>query len=239
MTAETIITALAGQRGMALCPAHDDHNPSLSVAEKDGKLLVKCFAGCEQSAVIDALREKGLWPEGERQEQKREIVCTYSYTDEHGELLYEIVRYDPKDFRQRFPDGRGGWVWKKHPRQVLYHLPEVLEAPIVFLVEGEKDCETLREYGFVATTNAGGSNAPWLDLFTKTLAGREVIIIPDNDKPGRDWCVRLVRALTGHVAKLIVLTLDDPKCKDVSDWFAAGHNETELIYMLDGDGVTR
>src|ERR1035437_6518634 len=86
---------------------------------------------------------------------------TYGYTDERGELLYQIVRFEPKGFSQRYPDGNGGWAWKKHPRQVLYHLPEVLESPIIFLPEGEKDCETLREGGFVATTNAGGAQAPW------------------------------------------------------------------------------
>lgn len=42
----------------------------------------------------------------------RRIVATYDYTDAHGELLFQVVRYHPKDFRQRRPDGKGGWVWK-------------------------------------------------------------------------------------------------------------------------------
>ena len=60
--------------------------------------------------------------------------------------------------------------WRKHPSQVLYHLPEVLEAPIIFLTEGEKDAEKLREHGFVATTNAGGAGAHWLPEFTESAA---------------------------------------------------------------------
>jgi CHC2 zinc finger len=84
-------------------------------------------------------------------------IASYDYKDADGELLYQVCRHDPKDFTQRYPDGRGGWVWKKHPNQVLYRLREVLENPIIFICEGEKDCETLRDHGFVATTNAGGA----------------------------------------------------------------------------------
>jgi hypothetical protein len=51
-------------------------------------------------------------------------------TDEHGSLLYQPVRYDPKDFKQRSPDGQEGSLWKKGPRQVLYRLGEVIETPV-------------------------------------------------------------------------------------------------------------
>ncbi len=104
--------------------------------------------------------------------------------------------------------------------------------PIIFLVEGERDSETLRSYGFVATTNAGGAQAPWLDTYTETLRDREVILIPDNDIAGRERMLRIARALTGNVAKLVILTLDDPGVKDITDWFAAGHSEVELVTML-------
>jgi len=80
---------------------------------------------------------------------------------------------------------------------------EVLQAPIVFVVEGEKDVETLRDYGFVATTNAGGAEAPWLPQFTQALRGREVILLPDNDGPGRKRVLNIARALLGKVARLL------------------------------------
>ena len=167
--AVVIVRALNARRcgsgWMAKCPAHDDHKPSLSIQEKDGKVLVHCHGGCSQGSVIDALSGLGLWqPEAVA---NRQIVAAYGYTDEHGKLLYEVVRYEPKDFKQRRPDGWGSWDWKKGERQVLYRLPEVLEAPIVFLVEGEKDVETLREYGFVATTNAGGADAKWCPVLAR------------------------------------------------------------------------
>jgi len=166
------------------------------------------------------------------------ILATYDYTDEAGNLLYQVVRFAPKDFRPRYPDGCGGWVWKKHPHQVLFHLREVMEAPIVFVVEGEKDVETLRSYGFVATTNAGGAKVPWLPEFTAALAGREVIIIPDNDTPGRQRALTIARALLGKVARLAVLELEGG-VKDATDWFEHGHSELELIAQLDGEEVAR
>lgn len=139
-----------------------------------------------------ALKAKGLWPVP--QPQARTIVATYEYRDRAGKLLYEVVRTEPKGFFQRRPDGYGGWINRKGKHQVLYRLCEVLEAPIVFCVEGERDVETLRSYGFVATTNAGGAEAPWLLQYTEALRSREVILIPDNDTPGRKRVARLARA---------------------------------------------
>jgi hypothetical protein len=138
MTAEHIAKQLHGRKSgvgwMARCPAHNDNNPSLSLTDADGKVLVHCHAGCEQRAVVDALRALGLWPEDEK---RSVIVATYDYTDESGGLLYQVVRFDPKDFRPRYPDGYRGWIWKKHPRQVLYHLPEILAQTVT--VVGKAD----------------------------------------------------------------------------------------------------
>jgi putative DNA primase/helicase len=234
---DEIVRALGGRRSgagwIARCPAHEDRNPSLSVSVRDGKILVHCHAGCDQRAVVEALKALGLWPEREEQAAGRRIVAEYSYTDEGGALLYQVVRFEPKEFKQRRPDGKGSWIWKKHPRQVLYHLPEVLEASIVFIVEGEKDVETLRDQGFVATTNAGGAKAPWLESYTETLRGRECILIPDNDRVGWERVTKIAKALLGTAARIRVLDLPRDY-KDISDWFAAGHSECELIVKLEG-----
>jgi DNA primase len=222
---------------MARCPAHADHNPSLSIKEgESGKILVHCFGGCEQEAIVDALRELGLWP-GSEQQRHRTVVVEYPYTDENGKLLYQVVRMVPKTFFQRSVDGNGNWTNRKGKRQVLYRLREVLQAPIVFVVEGERDVESLREHGFVATTNAGGANAPWLPEYTVALQGREVILIPDNDTPGRQRVARIAHALYGRVTRLAILTLED--AKDITEWFEKGHSECELIRLLDSDEVSK
>ena len=234
MTVESLARALeatrSGSNWMAKCPAHDDKNPSLSIREEEGKVLVHCHAGCAQRDVIDALKSLGIW-EPELTGKSR-IVETYDYTDDGGTLLYQVLRYEPKNFKQRRPDGSGGWIWQKGQKLVLYRLPEVLESPIVFVVEGERDVETLREYGFVATTNAGGANARWLPQYTDALKGREVILIPDNDVPGRKRAFSIAQALLGNVGNLIYLELSEGK--DVTDWFSRGHSELELVAQIEG-----
>lgn len=248
MTAASIAEALGGRRSgsqyVARCPAHDDSNPSLSISEKDGRLLVKCHAGCEQTAVVFALRACGLWPDANTSGQwvdwqngiryHREWGTPrieYRYTDEAGEHLYSIVRFEPKTFRQGYWQG-GSWRWKKHPTQVLYRLREVLQNPIIFVVEGEKDVETLREHGFVATTNAGGAKATWLPAFSLALQGREVIVVPDDDDSGRKHARDVANNVLSHATSVRLLELED--AKDITDWFARGHSEVELIAVLEG-----
>jgi DNA primase len=237
MTAAEISQRLHGRRAgagyMACCPSHDDRNPSLSLKNENGKILVHCHAGCEQGAVVDALKALGLWPEREEWAGGR-IIAEYMYTDEAGDLLYQICRFEPKDFRPRFPDRAGGWIWKKHPCQVLYHLPEVLVNTIIFVVEGERDVETLRSRGFVATTNAGGAKAPWLPQYTAALRNRKVLIIPDNDRPGWKRALDISRAVLGTAAKIRLIDLPKEN-KDITDWFEAGHSECELIAMVEGE----
>lgn len=240
MNAAEIARRLRGRRSgaswLACCPAHDDKNPSLSLRDAEGTVLVHCHAGCEQSAVIAALSAVGLWPAQEPR-QRRRIIAEYSYTDEAGHLVYQVVRTDPKGFFQRRPDGHGGWINRKSSRQVLYRLREVLESPIVFVCEGEKDVETLREHGFVATTNAGGAEAPWLPGYTDALRGREVILLPDRDRPGRERAARIARALVGNVVRLTILELEG--AKDITEWFQRGHSECELIAQLEDSEVSR
>ena len=112
----------------ARCPAHEDHDPSLSINECDGKILLHCHTGCTPEAVCAALgiemRDLFMEPQS-----KSQIETVYEYTNEKSELLFQVVRFEPKGFRQRRPDGRGGWTWKLGDvRRVVYHLPEVLAA---------------------------------------------------------------------------------------------------------------
>ena len=119
----------------AKCPAHNDQRASLSFRDGDLALVVECHAGCTRGQIAGALgltvadlshHTNGRPP---HRGARGRIVATYDYHDEHGVLLYQAVRYEPKDFRQRKPDGVDGWSWKLGdvPR-VLYRLPEVLRV---------------------------------------------------------------------------------------------------------------
>ena len=184
-------------------------------------MLLHCHAGCPQEAVIAVLKARGLWVERER--DKSQIVKTYDYTDEKRKLLFQVVRFEPKNFRQRQPDDVGGWIWNlKGVKRVLYRLPEILEAvkagKIIYIVEGEKDVEKLVGLGLDATTNAGGAGK-WRDEYSQALIGAEVAIIPDNDEPGRKHADQVGRSLHTAGAKVKILELPDLSEKgDVSDW---------------------
>ncbi len=223
-----------GSDYVAKCPAHDDRNPSLSLKDADGRVLVHCHAGCEQQAVVEALRGLGLWPDRD-DNQKRIIVATYDYTDEAGTLLYQVVRYQPKDFKQRRPNGASGWVWTAGERQVIYRLREVVEAPIVFVAEGEMDCEALRDHGFVATTNSGGAGR-WRAEFGQDFRDKEVLILPDADPPGWRHALDVARSIVGIAARVKMIEL--PFAKDPAEWFEQGHSELELITLVEGGGET-
>ncbi len=156
--------------------------------------------GRPNGVAIEWLRAEGFDIEEPRQHTGRRIVVTYPYRDEHGNLLFEVCRFEPKDFRQRAPDGAGGWRWSlKGVRRVLYRLPELVAAApdvTVFLTEGEKDADRLASLGLIATTCPGGANK-WRSEYTETLSGRKVVILPDNDPAGAEHAETAKARLTG------------------------------------------
>jgi hypothetical protein len=156
---------------------------------------------------------------------KSKVVHRYDYTDEHGALLYQVERLEPKRFRQRRPDGKGGWIWKLDdvPR-VIYRWPELLQYPdgTVFVTEGEKDADRVASLGHCATTVACGK---WTDECVKALTGRDVLILEDADKAGREKALAAAQKLHGTAASIRIVRLPGltghPNNKDVSDWLDA------------------
>jgi 5S rRNA maturation endonuclease (ribonuclease M5) len=235
MTLEAILMRLKGARRTgngweALCPAHEDHSPSLSVCERDGKILLHDHGGCTTEAICEALgiEMRDLFTEAKLQAQ---IVATYDYTDEHGALLYQVVRFEPKGFRQRRPNGAGGWTWEvRGVRRVLYRLPEVLKAQSVIVVEGQKDVETARELGLVATTK-GAASAKWLPEYSEALRGKKIVIVPDSDEPGRkDVQQQIAPALAGKAESLKLLEM--PGAKDLSEWVEHDGTREALLELI-------
>jgi hypothetical protein len=178
------------------------------------------------------------------------IVASYDYKDETGKLLFQVVRFDPKDFRQRRPDGGGGWTWKLgNVRRVLYRLQELIKAvaegkPVV--VEGEKDVESLLRIGITATTNPGGASrsktgtGKWRKEYNTFLRGASVTLMPDNDDAGRAHMRHIAASLHGTARDIRILDLAEhwpdgkeaPAKADVSDWLAHGGIADELRDLI-------
>lgn len=220
----------------ARCPAHEDRHASLSVSEgEDGRALIRCHAGCSAEDVCAALGldVAELFPREERT-NGRGIVARYPYVDEEGGLLFEAVRFSPKDFRQRRPDGRGGWDWRLgDARRVLYRLPELLAAvergETVYIVEGEKDVHALERVGLVATCNPMGAGK-WRPEHAETLRGAaRVVVIPDADKAGRSHAEEVAGSLasSGVDVRVVDLAPEGPDGFDPSDYFQAATSDVE------------
>jgi len=188
------------------------------------------------------LTKNDLFPPKEKVEkEKLDLVATYDYRDADGTLLFQKQRFTNQDnrktFRQRRKDENGNWVYSLGDvPKVLYRLPEVIAAAqagdVVWVVEGEKDADTIKALGGTATTMPGGAGK-WLDIHTQALKGAEVYIVRDNDEVGTKHAVDVYHAL---VLQGITATLCKPfdGIKDVTDFVDAGH-DLEDLQIWDSD----
>ena len=222
MTAAQIVEHYGGKLGKCRCPAHDDKDPSLGVVERDGRVLVKCYSGCAQSDVIDALRRDGVWPEAS--------------DDAPRERSWKVRRPDGKHvehMRVDKADGKRIW-WKPALRPLkvcdlsLYAVDQVpRESHLVVITEGEPACDALLADGVPAVgTVTGASGCPG-DLAMRELVAtspRRIICWPDADDVGRRHMMRVQSALTRIAPNLRVDVLDPSalglvsKGDDAADW---------------------
>jgi hypothetical protein len=231
-----------GKGHRALCPCHNDHKPSLFVTEvSDGRILMNCRAGCKTTDILAKLgfTMADLFPDASEGTNKT-IEETYDYQNKDGNLLFQVIRYKPKDFRARRPDGNGGWIWSKEGiTPVLYHLPDVSRAvnsgTTIYLPEGEKDCDNLWDVGLIATTAPFGASSHWLSEYTDTLSGaKQVVVLPDNDEPGRKHVEDIVQKLHGKVESLKVVELPGLNIGgDITDWLKDGHTPDDLRQIVE------
>lgn len=195
--------------------------------------LIMHKRGCEKKLAVAWLSEtfpQDIAPAN----PSRRITAVYPYVNASAALLFEVVRFEPKDFRQRRPDGAGGYHWNlKGVEPTLYRLPDVLRAisenERVYIVEGEKDADHLAELGLVATCNPGGAGK-WKPQLSAILKGARVAIIPDNDDVGIEHAETIARHLHGLAANVKMLTLGEQGRKaDASDWLSRGGSVDELV----------
>ena len=241
----------SGKGWVALCPCRtDDTTPTLSVGEGDsGKVMLHCHrgGGCSFDEICAAINIKpadlmgdvNVKPQKsvlEPQKQQLTLVSTYKYRDESGNLLFEKQRFvdenGKKTFRQRKPAGPGKWTYSLGDvPKVLYNLPEVSKAikagAPIWIVEGEKDANTLTEMGIIATTPPNGAGS-WTALHTSQLSGAVSIdIIADNDEPGIKHAFDVYEELAsaGHDVRV----WRTPSSKDITEYLALGGSLDQLV----------
>jgi len=232
---------------LASCPCRDhgqgrgDRRPSLSIsAARNGGVVLSCHAGCRTEDIVAAFGLTMADLMGDKEEpneplvvmkKTRKIAATYTYRDEDGNRLYQVIRYEPKDFLQRRPDGHGDWVWKLGDVcRVLYRLPELIAAVAarqpVFVCEGEKDVEAIVSAGGIATCNPHGAGR-WRDEFSPFLHGADVTIVADRDKPGYDHAAAIAASLESCAAAVRIV--EAAVGKDAADHLAAGKTLEDFV----------
>jgi len=219
----------------------------------DGFIVHTFSPGDDPIHCKDYVREKVGGPprKGNAKASGETEVAAYNYTDEQGELLFQVVRFHPKTFRQRRPDGSGGWIWNlKGVRRVLYGFPQVIQAAApqviqaaakqqaIFICEGEKAVDALVKFGVTATCSSGGGGK-WRDSYARVLKDTHVVILPDNDEPGPKHAQQVASSLRGRAASVKVLELPGlPEKGDPFDWSASGGTADALSQLLQATEAT-
>lgn len=224
----------------AVCPAHDDHEPSLGIRDAGDRILVTCRSrSCAVESIVQAvgLTMADLWYDNRPKSGfQGEPEATYNYTDECGNLLFQALRYPGKKFSQRHFDAEEGkWVSNLEgvPR-VLYNLPQVLATAaaggVIYLCEGEKDAESIIKLGVTASCNPMGAGK-WREEYNKSLIGATVVVIQDKDEPGRHHAERVRDSL--RTAGIEVFVQEARTGKDATDHLEAGHTLGELVAVIE------
>ena len=221
---------------VALCPSHNDKSPSLTASFNSDKILVKCQAGCPFKEIVSALemKQSQFFSPKEHSPPKKVIQATYRYEDKDGGHVMDVVRFKPKDFRPKRPDGN---LTLDGVTRVPYRLPQLLagikEGRDIILLEGEKDCDNAEKFGLVATTFAGGSGK-WRKEYSEWFQDAKVICLPDNDDAGRKGMHHIASEISMVAESVRWLELPDvPEKGDLSDWLSIeGNDQTKLKELI-------
>lgn len=180
--------------------------------------------------ILELCQKAGIRTNGHDKSAGESGWIFYDYRDEKNDLLFQVVRKPGHKFLQRRPDGGGDWIWNlEGVRRVVYRLHELINHEgIVFVCEGEKDVDNVRALGLIATTNPGGAGK-WREEYSAYLSDRDVVILPDNDEPGRNHADLVERSLKITAKSVKVLKLPGLGDKeDVSDWIGRGGTREQL-----------
>ncbi len=227
-----------GESFRAPCPLHEGKDSrALKITEREGLLDLYCFAGCKPEEVLREIERRIDSGEGFRKPKEEplgEVVAEYEYRDQFGRVQYIKRRHIPKTFRIYAYDPSSGEFLPglNGHRPILYRYPEVLSADKVIITEGEKDSDNGRALGlegYAFTTNFDGAGN-WSQSYSQSLANKEIVIIPDNDPPGREHGRKVANSVAPFAKSVTVLEL--PEGKDLSDWIELGHTPEETLALI-------
>jgi len=244
------------------CPAHDDVKASLHIKQGDKpdgtgstKIVMNCKAGCTNEEILKALgasleeingrdRINMVRQKLEKCFELGEVTAIYDYRDQDDNYLYSKIRFltpeGEKEIRfarinyrlGSFEGGRGDLD------PTLYQLPELIRSieagyP-VYIVEGEKDVHTLRDQLHYRATTAGAAG-DWKRDYAKYFKGAMVVILPDNDEPGRKAAEEIRRDLLEYAYQVKVVRVSDLPHGDVTDYLTKEGGTPEALKKLISD----
>lgn len=210
----------SGSGYTASCPCHDDGTPSLSINERDGKLLVHCF-GCG-AGLPEVLVALGLPREAPADKPSGSVlIAEYYYGNELKKCKYR--KSDGSKYCVWYH--REGDQWRRGRNGIdpgLYCNGDLSATSVVYIVEGEKDAETLAQHGLTAVSLPDGANSKWCAAYEDELSGKDIIILPDNDKPGKQYAELCATKLEGKASRIRLVDLsaawpEIPDHGDISD----------------------
>ena len=242
-----------GNKVQCFCPAHRDEQASLTVTKGKKCTLFHCHAGCTLEDILSAagLEKKDTFYDTEPQRsnwrayvesrEKRRIEAVYNYVSYNGQYAFTKIRLEGKKLlygilkNERFSYG----LPRNTPRKSLKAIygsvqalnKAISESKPIFIVEGEKDVDTLMKQGYIAFTYGGVND--WQADFAELVEGADVVILADNDEPGKAVANTILRDIQSVVksAKIIIPMPDIPKA-DISDYFQAGRTKQEFEQMI-------
>lgn len=240
-----------------ICPAHDDKKESLSIKIAEDKILLHCHAGCSTVHILekigltlaDLFTDKNyniptswkdkikVWVNHDRSKLKLEDI--YPYTDMEGNVLYYKLRYEGKEIRHCKVENNNvifKGVTKEIEKQLYNNIvfKTLKEGDRIYIVEGEKDVHTLTRLDMPAVTPGGVKD--WREDFAELFKGLDVVILQDNDDPGRQFASQVKRDLEKYAAKCKIVTTSRLEHGDVTDYIEKeGHTKQELIDLIENE----
>lgn len=233
----------------AICPCHNDKQASLGISAKGGKILINCLAGCNYRDILAEIglkdsdlfsdeKPRSTWREKIEGYIKKPIEAVYDYKDATGKYLYSKIRFVGKHIKYAVVDHKADRykLGKPEGSYTLYNLPAALKAikkgVPVYITEGEKDVNTLKDLKYTAVTAGGVSD--WRSEFAHYFTGARVIILPDNDTPGLDLKDKIIKDLKPFAHSIKWVITSKAEHGDVTDYLEKeGHSKEDLQKLID------